>query len=54
MPSFLFVKSDGPYASIQDLLKATKENPGKIKMAGLGFGTIDDVSCGISPARATR
>jgi putative tricarboxylic transport membrane protein len=44
MPSFLFVKSDGPFKDIQDLLKATKENPGKIKMAGLGFGTIDDIS----------
>ncbi len=44
MPSFLFVKSDGPFKDIQDLLKATKENPGKVKMAGLGFGTIDDIT----------
>jgi len=44
MPSFLFVKSDGPFKDIQDLLKAAKENPGKIKMAGLGFGTIDDIT----------
>jgi tripartite-type tricarboxylate transporter receptor subunit TctC len=43
-PSFLFVKSDGPFKDIQDLLKATKENPGKVKMAGLGFGTIDDIT----------
>lgn len=43
MPSFLFVKADGPYQSMQDLLKAAKENPGKIKVAGLGFGTIDDI-----------
>lgn len=44
MPSFLFVKADGPFKDIQDLLKATKENPGKVKMAGLGFGTIDDIT----------
>jgi tripartite-type tricarboxylate transporter receptor subunit TctC len=44
MPSFLFVKTDGPFKDIQDLLKATKENPGKVKMAGLGFGTIDDIT----------
>jgi tripartite-type tricarboxylate transporter receptor subunit TctC len=43
MPSFLFVKADGPYATIQDLLKAAKENPGKVKVGGLGFNTIDDV-----------
>jgi tripartite-type tricarboxylate transporter receptor subunit TctC len=44
MPSFLFVKADGPYAGgIQDLLKAAKENPGKLKVGGLGFNTIDDV-----------
>ncbi|MCU0561089.1 MAG: tripartite tricarboxylate transporter substrate binding protein [Desulfobacterales bacterium] len=44
MPSFLFVKTDGPFKDIQALLKATQENPGKIKMAGLGFGTIDDIT----------
>ncbi len=44
MPSFLFVKADGPFADIHALLKAVKENPGKIKMAGLGFGTIDDIT----------
>ena len=43
MPSFIFVKADGPYATIQDVLKAAKENPGKVKVAGLGFNTIDDV-----------
>ncbi len=44
MPSFLFVKADGPFADIHALLKAVKENPNKIKMAGLGFGTIDDIT----------
>ncbi len=44
MPSFLFVKTDGPFADIHALLKAVKENPNKIKMAGLGFGTIDDIT----------
>jgi tripartite-type tricarboxylate transporter receptor subunit TctC len=44
MPSFLFVKADGPFKDVNDLLKAAKENPGKVKMAGLGFGTIDDIT----------
>ncbi|NWF55822.1 MAG: hypothetical protein HXY45_13615 [Syntrophaceae bacterium] len=42
--SFLFVKTDSPYKNIQDLLKYTKENPGKIRVAATGFGTVDDIT----------
>ena len=42
--SFLFVKTDSPYKTIQDLLKFAKENPGKLKVAATGFGTVDDIT----------
>ena len=42
--SFLFVKSDGPFKSIQELLKHAQANPGKLRVAATGFGTVDDVS----------
>ena len=42
--SFFFVKSDSPYKTIQDVLKAAKENPGKIRVAATGYGTVDDIS----------
>jgi tripartite-type tricarboxylate transporter receptor subunit TctC len=43
-PSFLFVKTDSPFKTIQDLLKYAKENPGKIKVGATGFGTVDDIT----------
>jgi tripartite-type tricarboxylate transporter receptor subunit TctC len=42
--SFLFVKSDGPFRSIQELLKHAQANPGKLRVASTGFGTVDDVT----------
>ena len=42
--SYLFVKTDSPFKTIQDLLKYAKENPGKIKVAATGFGTVDDIT----------
>lgn len=42
--SFLFVKSDGPHRTIQELLKHAQANPGKLRVAATGFGTVDDVS----------
>ena len=42
--SFLFVKSDSPFKSAQELLKHVQANPGKVRVAGTGFGTVDDVS----------
>lgn len=43
-PSFLFVKTDSPHKNIQDLLKYAKENPGKLRVAATGFGTVDDIT----------
>lgn len=43
-PSFLFVKTDSPYQTIQDLQKFARENPGKLKVAATGFGTGDDIT----------
>ena len=42
--SFLFVKSDSPFRSIQELLKHAHANPGKLRVAATGFGTVDDVT----------
>lgn len=42
--SFLFVKSDSPFKSAQELLKHAQANPGKLRVAATGFGTVDDVS----------
>jgi tripartite-type tricarboxylate transporter receptor subunit TctC len=43
-PSFLFVKTDSPFKTIQDLLKYAKENPGKVRVGTTGFGTVDDIT----------
>ena len=42
--SFLFVKADSPHRTIQELLKHAQANPGKLRVAATGFGTVDDVS----------
>ncbi len=42
--SFLFVKADGPIQTIEALLKRAKENPGKLRVATTGFGTVDDLT----------
>jgi len=42
--SFLFVKPDSPYKTIQDLFKYAQANPGKLRVASTGFGSVDDVS----------
>jgi len=43
-PSFLFVRADSPYKTVQDLLNYAKENPGKLKVGATGFGTVDDIT----------
>lgn len=42
--SFLFVKADSPFRTVQDLLKHAQANPGKLRVAATGFGTVDDVT----------
>lgn len=41
-PSFIFVPKDSPYKTWADFEKAAKENPGKLKVATVGFGSVDD------------
>mgnify|MGYP000199624194 CR=1 FL=1 len=41
-PSFLFVKKDSPYKTWADFEKAAKADPGKLKVAVVGFGSVDD------------
>ena len=43
-PSFLFVKEDSPIKTWADFAKEAKANPGKLKVATLGFGSVDDFS----------
>jgi tripartite-type tricarboxylate transporter receptor subunit TctC len=41
-PSFLFVAKDSPYKTWDDFAKAAKAEPGKLKVATVGFGSVDD------------
>lgn len=43
-PSGFFVRSDGPYKTWNDLVKAAKASPGKLKVGVTGFGTLDDMT----------
>src|SRR4029450_12078391 len=38
------VKSDSPHRTIQELFKHAQANPGKLRVASTGFGSVDDVS----------
>lgn len=44
VPSYFFVKTDSPFKTIKDLLQHAKDNPGKLKVSTLGFGSLDDLS----------
>ncbi len=46
-PSFLFVKEDSPIKNWADFEKEAKANPGKLKVATLGFGSVDDFSLSV-------
>jgi tripartite-type tricarboxylate transporter receptor subunit TctC len=43
-PSFIFVPKDSPFKTWADFEKEAKANPGKLKVATLGFGSVDDFS----------
>jgi len=43
-PSALFVKADSPFRTWADVVKAAKAGPGKLKVAILGFGSVDDMA----------
>jgi putative tricarboxylic transport membrane protein len=42
--SFLFVKPDGPFKTVQELFRHAQANPGKLRVATTGFGSVDDVT----------
>lgn len=44
VPSFIFVKQDSPFKTWADFAKEAKARPGKLKVATLGFGSVDDFS----------
>jgi tripartite-type tricarboxylate transporter receptor subunit TctC len=44
VPSFIFVKQDSEFKTWDDFAKQAKGNPGKLKVATLGFGSVDDFS----------
>ena len=44
VPSFIFVKQDSQFKNWADFAKEAKANPGKLKIATLGFGSVDDFS----------
>jgi tripartite-type tricarboxylate transporter receptor subunit TctC len=46
-PSFLFVKYDSPIKTWDDFVKQAKASPGKLKIATLGFGSVDDFSLSV-------
>ncbi len=46
-PSFIFVKQDSPFKTWADFEKEAKANPGKLKVATLGFGSVDDFSLNV-------
>jgi tripartite-type tricarboxylate transporter receptor subunit TctC len=45
-PSYLWVNSKGKYKSWEDLMQAAKDKPGKVSVATVGQGGIDDIMLG--------
>jgi tripartite-type tricarboxylate transporter receptor subunit TctC len=46
-PSFIFVAENSPFKTWPDFDKQARANPGKLKVATLGFGSVDDFSLGV-------
>ena len=44
VPSFIFVKQDSRFKTWDDFAKEAKASPNKLKVATLGFGSVDDFS----------
>jgi len=44
VPSFIFVKEDSRFKTWTDFANVAKATPGKLKVATLGFGSVDDFS----------
>ena len=46
-PSFIFVAESSPHKTWQDFETAARANPGKLKVATVGFGSVDDFSLSV-------
>lgn len=46
-PSFLFVAENSRFKTWADFEREAKANPGKLKVATLGFGSVDDFTLGV-------
>jgi tripartite-type tricarboxylate transporter receptor subunit TctC len=46
-PSFIFVAENSPHKTWQDFETAARANPGKLKVATVGFGSVDDFSLSV-------
>jgi len=42
--SFLFVKTDSPFRTVQELFRHAQVNPAKLRVASTGFGSVDDMT----------
>jgi tripartite-type tricarboxylate transporter receptor subunit TctC len=47
VPSFIFVTEDSPFKTWADFETEAKAHPGKLKVATLGFGSVDDFSLSV-------
>ncbi|MFN3869724.1 MAG: tripartite tricarboxylate transporter substrate binding protein, partial [Hyphomicrobiaceae bacterium] len=43
-PSMIFVNKDSPFKTFDDLVAHAKANPGKLRCATSGYGTMDDIT----------
>jgi tripartite-type tricarboxylate transporter receptor subunit TctC len=53
-PSGFFVRHDSPFKSWSDLANEAKAKPGAIKVAILGFGSVDDMTLGFLANQGMR
>jgi tripartite-type tricarboxylate transporter receptor subunit TctC len=53
-PSMLFVPKDSKFKDYKDLLEAAKANPGKLRVATAGYGTLDDIAVKYLAAKGYR
>lgn len=53
-PSFLFVAQDSRFKSWADFEREAKANPGKLKVATLGFGSVDDFTLSYLEAKGIK
>lgn len=53
-PSFLFVAENSRFKTWADFEKEAKANPGKLKVATLGFGSVDDFSLKVLESKGVK